>query len=411
MIANTKPIDILAVRRDFPLLSVTNRNKPVVYLDSGSSAQKPQSVINAMADFYRTGYANIHRGIYELSEKASQHYENVRAEVKTFINAKSADEIVFVRGTTEAINLVAHSFGRTNLKAGDEILVSEMEHHSNIVPWHLLREQIGVILKVIPITDDGEINMDAYRALFSPRTKVVAITQASNVLGTINQIKLMTQIAHDHDAVVVVDGAQAVPHMPVDVSDLDCDFYAFSAHKLYGPSGVGVLYGKQKWLEQMQPYQGGGGMIESVTFEQITFAKSPHKFEAGTPDIAGVIGLSAAMKYIDTIGKEAIFTHEQALLHYTQAKLAAIPGLRIIGTAKSKVGVISFVLEGIHPHDIRTVLDHEGIAIRAGHHCAQPIMQRFNVPATVRVSLGIYNTEKDIDALVDAIQLTKRLFA
>lgn len=318
---------------------------------------------------------------------------------------------MFVRGTTEAINLVAQSVGRPAWQAGDEVLVSAMEHHSNIVPWYLLKEQIGIVLKVIPITDDGAIDLEAYKKLFTPRTKMVAVTHASNVLGTINPVKEMTAIAHSHKVPVLIDGAQAVPHMPVNVQDLNCDFYVFSAHKLYGPTGIGVLYGKKELLDAMPPYQGGGDMIETVAFDKVTFAKVPHKFEAGTPDISGVIGFAAAIHYVQSIGMQNVYEHEQALLAYAMPKLQAIPEMRIIGTATPKVGVISFVLDGIHPHDIGTVLDHEGIAVRAGHHCAMPLMERMHVPATVRASFGVYTTEKEIDALIEAIQLAKRLFS
>jgi cysteine desulfurase/selenocysteine lyase len=398
-------------RRDFPILQSSNRGKPLIFLDSAASAQKPKAVIDAIADFYAKDYANIHRGIYELSERATQRYEDARVRVKTFINAKQAEEIIFVKGTTEGINLVAQTVGRLNWQAGDEVILSTMEHHSNIVPWYLLRQQVGIVLKVIPVNDEGALDLDAYQKLFSPRTKMVAVTHASNVLGTINPVKEMASVAHAHGVPILLDGAQAVPHMVVDVQALDCDFYVFSAHKLYGPTGVGVLYAKKALLDTMPPYQGGGGMIETVSFAKITYAKTPQKFEAGTPDMGGVVGLHVAIDYVQAIGMAAIFKHEQALLNYAEPKLLAIPGLRIIGTVKPKVGVISFVLADIHPHDIGTVLDHEGIAIRAGHHCAMPLMERFQVPATVRVSFGVYNTEQDIDALIAAILLAKRLFA
>lgn len=407
----TQTVDFGALRQDFPILQETNRGKPLVYLDSAASAQKPIQVIQAITDFYLKDYANIHRGIYELSERATRLYENTREQVKRFIHARQAEEIIFVRGTTEGINLVAQCVGRSHWQTGDEVIVSAMEHHSNIVPWHLLREQIGIVLKVIPITDSGEIDLNAYQTLISPRTKMVAISHASNVLGTINPIKEITAIAHSHNVPVIVDGAQAVPHMPVDVQEMDCDFYVFSAHKLYGPTGIGVLYGKKALLDAMPPYQGGGDMIETVSFSHVTYAKVPQKFEAGTPDIAGVIGLSAALRYVQSIEMENIFSHEQHLLRYAEPKLLDIPGLRMIGTAPSKVGVISFVLDQIHPHDLGTVLDHEGIAVRAGHHCAMPLMERFHVPATVRASFGVYNQESDIDALLSAIHLAKRLFA
>lgn len=404
-------LDAAKLKQDFPIFSQHNRGNPIVYLDSAASAQKPNQVIDAISHFYRHDYANIHRGIYELSERATALYEAVRHKVAAFIHAASADEIVFVRGTTEGINLVAQSLGRSQWQAGDEVIISGMEHHSNIVPWYLLKEQMGIELKVIPIKDNGSVDVEAYKTLFSPRTKLVALSHASNVLGTINPIKDMTALAHEQGVPVLVDGAQAVPHMSVDVEALDCDFYVFSAHKLYGPTGVGILYGKKTWLDAMPPYQGGGDMIETVSFSKVTYAKAPQKFEAGTPDIAGVIGLGAALDYVNTLGMENIYLHEQALLQYAEPALLAIPQLRIIGTAELKVGVISFVIDGIHPHDIGTVLDHEGIAVRAGHHCAMPLMERFHVPATVRASFGVYSSEQDIDALLAALHLAKRLFA
>lgn len=398
-------------KKDFPVLAELNRGKPVVYLDSAASAQKPQQVIDAMSSFYQKDYANIHRGVYELSERATRLFENVRVSVKEFIKAKQKEEIVFVRGTTEAINLIAQSLGRERWQAGDEVIISEMEHHSNIVPWYLLKQQIGIELKIIPVKDDGSLDMNVYKTLFTPRTRLVSVTHASNVMGTINPVNEITAIAHEHKALVLIDGAQAVPHMAVDVQAIDCDFYVFSAHKLYGPTGVGVLYGKKTLLDAMPPYQGGGDMIETVAFDKVTFAPVPHKFEAGTPDIAGVIGLGAAINYLNQIGMKNVFEHEQALLNTAESALLAISGLRIIGTAKPKVGVISFVIDGVHPHDIGTVLDHEGIAIRAGHHCAMPLMQRFQVPATARASFGIYNDQADIDKLIEALHLTKRIFA
>jgi cysteine desulfurase / selenocysteine lyase len=411
MSTKTNAIDFTKFRRDFPLLQETNRGKPVIYLDSAASAQKPRQVIDAISGFYLQDYANIHRGIYELSERATRLYENTRETVRKFIRAAHQEEIIFVRGTTEGINLVAQTFGCSQWQIGDEVILSTMEHHSNIVPWYLLKEQIGIVLKVIPVTDTGTIDLAEYKKLFSPRTKMVAITHASNVLGTINPVKEITSFAHTQNVPVLIDGAQAVPHMPVDVQEIDCDFYVFSGHKLYGPTGIGVLYGKKVWLDAMPPYQGGGDMIETVAFSNVTFAKAPQKFEAGTPDIAGAIGLGAAINYMQAIGMDQVFAHEQVLLQYAEPKLLSIPGLRIIGTAQPKVGVISFVLENIHPHDIGTVLDHEGIAVRAGHHCAMPLMERFQVPATVRASFGIYTDEKEVDALIEAILLTKRLFA
>lgn len=400
-----------ALRADFPILQQTNRGKPVVYLDSASSTQKPQQVIEALSKFYLNDYANIHRGIYELSERATNVYEATREKCAKFIKAATKDEIIFVRGTTEAINLIAHSLSQLNKwHADDEIILSEMEHHSNIVPWHLLREKLGIVIKVIPVLDDGSLDLVAYQKLFTSRTKLVAITHASNVLGTVNPIKEMTALAHQHHALVLVDGAQAVPHMPVNVQELNCDFYVFSGHKLYAPTGSGVLYGKKQLLEKMPPYQGGGGMIETVSFDQVTYATAPHKFEAGTPDIAGVVGMGAALDYINAIGMDVIFTHEQALLAYLHEKLRAIPGLHIFGTHEPKVGVVAFALQNIHPHDLGTVLDSQGIAIRAGHHCAMPLMERFKVPAMVRVSLGIYNNESDIDALIKGIEVAREIF-
>ena len=397
-------------REDFPILKKTNRGKPIIYLDSASSAQKPRQVVEAMSNFYFQDYANVHRGIYELSERANRLYEEARHTVKTFIGASFDDEIVFVRGTTEGINLVAQSYGKAHLQKGDEILVSVMEHHSNLVPWVLLKEQMGIELKIIPITDQGVIDLEAYKKLFSPRTKLVAISHASNVMGTINPVEEMTKIAHQHQACVLIDGAQAVPHFSIDMQEIDCDFYVFSAHKLYGPTGIGVLYGKRERLNQMPPYQGGGGMIETVSFEKITYAKAPHKFEAGTPDMTGVIGLQAAIQYLQAVGFKNIDQQERELLQYAEEKLLNISSLRMIGTAKPKVGVISFVLASIHPHDVGTVLDHEGIAVRAGHHCAMPLMDYLKVPALTRVSFGIYNDLSDVDKLINGLQKVQEIF-
>lgn len=396
-------------RQDFPVLVGTNRGKPLVYLDSASSAQKPRAVIEAMNHFYSKDYANIHRGIYELSERATHLFEQARLDVAQFINA-DREEIVLTSGTTAAINLVAQSYGRSHWKAGDEVIVSQMEHHSNIVPWVMLKDQIGIVLKVIPVNDDGSLDLSTYQSLFSPRTKMVAITHVSNVIGTINPVKEMIATAHAHHVPVLVDGAQAVSHLPVNVKDLDCDFYIFSAHKLYGPTGTGVLFAKKALLDAMPPYQGGGGMIETVSFDEVTYAPAPQKFEAGTPDIVSAIGFSAALDYVTNIGLDNIAEHEQALLDYAETELLRIKGLRLIGTVRPKAAVISFVIDGIHPHDIGTVLDHEGIAIRAGHHCAMPLMQRFSVPATVRVSFGIYNSKADIDILISALELAGRIF-
>lgn len=409
-------IDFKTIRLDFPILQQKNRGKSLIYLDSAASAQKPRQVVDAIANLYFKDYANIHRGIYELSERSTKHYEDTREQVRKFIHAAHKDEIVFVRGTTEGINLVAHCLSRggdqyAQWKMGDEVILSTMEHHSNIVPWYLLAKQIGIVLKVIPITDDGVIDIEAYKKLFSSRTKLVAVSHVSNALGTINPVNEMTGIAHAHGVPILIDGAQAAPHMPIDMLDIDCDFYVFSAHKVYGPTGVGILYGKKAWLNAMPPYQGGGDMIEAVSFSDISFAKAPQKFEAGTPNIAGVIGFFAAIDYVQTIGMQNIFAHEQVLLDYAETKLMKIPGLSIIGTARPKVGVISFVMDGVHPHDIGTVLDQQGIAVRAGHHCAMPLMQRYDVPATARASFGVYNNEQDVDALIAGLQSAKRLFA
>jgi cysteine desulfurase/selenocysteine lyase len=403
-------VDFAKLREDFPLLKELNRGKPLVYLDNSATNQKPQYVIDAINNYYCRDNANIHRGVYELSERTTRDYENARMNIQRFINAKHSHEIIFVRGTTEAINLVAQSYGRSQLKAQDEIIISAMEHHSNIVPWQMLADQVGAVLRVIPITDDGEIDLEEYEKLFSTKTKIVAVVHASNALGTINPIKRMVAFAHNFNVPVLIDGAQAFPHMPVDMQELDCDFYTFSAHKAYGPTGIGVLYGKEKYLEKMPPYQGGGDMIESVSFTKTTFNKLPFRFEAGTPNIAGVLGFNAALNYLKNIGMENIAAREHHLLDFATEKLLTLPGLKIIGTAKQKVGVISFVLEGIHPHDISTVLDASGIAVRAGHHCAMPVMERFKVPATVRASFGLYNTESDINALFKGLQEAQRLF-
>ncbi len=395
---------------DFPILKQKAHGKPLVFLDSAASSQKPQCVIDALVRYYREDHANIHRGVYDLSARATELYENARVNIQKFINAKHAHEIIMVRGTTEAINLVAQSYGRSRFQKEDEIILSEMEHHSNIVPWQLLADQCGIVLRIIPVLETGELDLPAYEKLFSSRTKMVAITHASNVLGTINPIKKMTELAHKNNVPVLIDGAQAFPHMPVDVQDLDCDFYTFSSHKAYGPTGVGVLYGKTELLEKMPPYQGGGGMIEEVTFKKTTYAKIPYKFEAGTPNIADTIAFSAAIDYLRKIGMQRIFEHERTLLIDATEKLLRIPNLRIMGTAKNKVGVISFVLDDIHPHDVGTILDHQGIAVRTGHHCAKPLMDRFHIPSCVRASFGIYNSQKDVDALIEGLLEVKRIF-
>jgi cysteine desulfurase / selenocysteine lyase len=403
--------DVERVRADFPILATEVHGKPLVYLDNAATSQKPRAVINAIMRYYEGTNANVHRGVHHLSEAATEDYEAARRTAQQFINAPHIHEIIFVRGTTEGINLVAQSFGRTRIGAGDEILITGMEHHSNIVPWQILCDEKGAKLRVAPINDEGELLLDEFAKLLGPKTKLAAVTHVSNALGTINPLKRMVELAHSHNVPVLVDGAQAVPHMKVDVQDLDCDFYTFSGHKVYAPTGIGVLYGKTALLESMPPYQGGGDMISSVTFDKTTYNKLPYKFEAGTPDIAGVIGLGAALKYVNGLGIENIGAHEHDLLEYATAKVSAIPGVRLVGTAKEKAAVVSFVMEGIHPHDIGTILDQQGIAIRTGHHCSQPIMDRFGIPATARASFAVYNTRSEIDALVGGIKKVKEVFA
>lgn len=406
----TPKFDVAKVREDFPALKQSIRGKPLIYLDNGASAQKPQAVIDVINHYYINDYANIHRGVHYLSERATEAYEGARDKVRRFINANSSREIVFVRGTTEAINLVAHGY-RDFLKEGDEILISAMEHHSNIVPWQMVCERTGAVLKVAPINDAGELLIENVAKLLNTRTKLVSITHMSNALGTIPPVEKIIEMAHAVGAKVFLDGAQAVPHMAVDVQSLDCDFYAFSGHKLYGPTGIGVLYGKFELLQGLPPYQGGGDMIREVTFERTTYADLPNKFEAGTPDIVGAIALGAAIEYIELLGISAIADHEHSLLRYATDALNTIPGLNLIGTAPRKGAILSFVLEDIHPHDIGTILDRYGIAVRAGHHCAQPVMARYNVPATTRASLGLYNDVNDIDTLVAGLQKVKEVFA
>ena len=403
--------DVQRLRRDFPILERQVYGKPLVYLDNAATSQKPRAVIDAVTRFYEQDNANVHRGLHYLSERATAAYEGARAKVSAFLHAAHEREIVFVRGTTEAINLVAHGFGRTVLQPGDEVIISAMEHHSNIVPWQIVCEERGAVLRVAPINDAGELIVGELEKLIGPRTKLVSLVHVSNALGTINPVKEIIETAHRHNVPVLLDGAQAVPHLAVDVQALDCDFYAFSGHKLYGPSGIGVLYGKAELLDAMPPYQAGGEMISSVTFEKTTYARIPAKFEAGTPNIAGAVGLGAAIDYVNSIGLEAIGTYEDELLAYGTAKLAEIPQLRLIGTARHKAGVLSFVIDGIHPHDIGTILDRDGIAIRAGHHCAQPVMQRYGVPATARASLACYSTKDEIDALVAGIRRVIEVFA
>ncbi len=397
------------IRQDFPVLSSSVHDKPLVYLDNAATSQKPRAVIEAEALFYSRNCSNIHRGVHELSERATKCYEDSRTKVQQFLNARESREIIFVRGTTEAINLVSNTFGRKQVGAGDEVLITAMEHHSNIVPWQILCEEKGARLRVAPVNDRGEIVFEEFEKLLGARTRFVALVHVSNVLGTINPVREMIEAAHRRNVPVLLDGAQAAPHLKVDVQALDCDFYAFSGHKLYGPTGVGVLYGKAGLLEAMPPYQGGGDMIRSVTFEKTLYNTLPYKFEAGTPNIAGSIGLGAAVDYVNEIGLESIRAYEDELLAYGTRALEEIPGLRIIGTAREKAGVISFVIEGIHPHDVGTVLDQEGIAVRTGHHCAQPLMERFKVPATTRASLAFYNTAGEIDTLAAGIRKVKDL--
>ena len=403
-IAKNSILNIPKLRKDFPLLSKKVNGKPLVYLDSGATSQKPKQVIDAISNYYQTQNANIHRGVHQLSQEITIAYENARTTVQNHLNAAVSQEIIFTSGTTESINLVASSFGKKYIKAGDEIIISEMEHHSNILPWQVLCEEKGAVLKVIPINENGELRMDEYRKLLCNKTKIVAVTHVSNTLGTINPVKEMIALAHEKDIPVLIDGAQAVPHVRVDVQALDADFYCFSGHKLFGPTGVGILYGKEKWLNEMPPYQVGGGTIKTVTFKKTTYADLPLKFEAGTPHIAGGIGLAAAIEYVNEIGLENIGGYEHELLEYATLKLLAIEGLRIIGTAKEKASVISFVIEGIHPLDIGTLLDKQGIAVRTGHHCTQPLMEHFGLPGTIRASLVFHNTKEEIDVLVNGIQ-------
>ncbi len=403
--------DVEKIREDFPILKGLVRGKPLVYLDNAATTQKPQSVIDAISGYYGGLNSNIHRGVHYLSEQATLRYEGARGRIRSFLNAASDREIIFVRGATEGINLVAHSFGRKFVREGDEIIISAMEHHSNIVPWQILCETVGAKLRVIPINDAGEIVMEEYEKMLNERTRIVATAHMSNALGTINPVERIIELAHAAGAVVLLDGAQAASHIPVDVRALDVDFYVFSGHKAYGPTGIGVLYGKEKLLESMPPYQGGGDMIKSVSFERTIYNDLPHKFEAGTPNIVGPIGLAVALDYIDAAGLDAIAAHENDILVYGTEALASIPGLRLIGTADRKASILSFVLESAHPHDIGTILDSRGVAIRTGHHCAEPVMHRFGIPATARASIAMYNTRQDIDALVAGIETVNTLFA
>ena len=406
---STLAFDVERVRADFPILGQQVHGKPLVYLDSGASAQKPQAVLDAMDEVYCTGYANVHRGAYYFSQALTDRYEGVRKTVARFLNAASDQEIVFTRNVTEAINLLAHCLGNS-FAPGDEVIISEMEHHANIVPWQLLRDRAGIVLKVAPIADDGSFLLDAFEAMLTPKTRLVAITHVSNVLGTITPIKEIIRLAHKAGALVMVDGAQAVVHGNVDVRDLDADFYGFTGHKLYGPTAIGVLYGKAELLKDLPPFMGGGDMIRSVTFAETTFADAPYRFEAGTPPIVEAIGLGAAIDYVSAIGQDAIAAHEAGLLAYATERLSQVEGLTIFGTAKEKASIISFTLDGIHPHDIGTIVDREGVAIRVGHHCAQPLMQRFGIPATARASMGLYNTPAEIDVLAKALEKVKDIF-
>jgi len=400
-------LDVRAVRRDFP---VFENNPGLVFLDTAASAQKPRQVIDGVAEYYRRDYANVHRGVYRLSARSTELYEEAREKVRRFINAADAREIVFVRGTTEAINLVANTFGPAFLKAGDEVVISELEHHSNIVPWQMLRERIGIKLVVAPIEPTGGLDMAKFETLLGPRTKLVAITHIANAIGSLLPVETIVRLAHAKGAKVLIDGCQAVPRMPVDVQALDCDFYAFSGHKMYGPSGIGILYGRLDLLDAMPPWQGGGDMILNVTFEKTTYNETPHKFEAGTPDISGAIGLGMAVDYIEGIGRQRIFDHEEALTGYGVDVLSQMPGVRLVGAGQRRFGVLSFEAEGIHPHDLATILDQHKVAVRAGHHCAQPLMDKLGLAATTRASLGIYNDESDIDALAEAIRAAQAIF-
>ncbi|TDP78206.1 cysteine desulfurase/selenocysteine lyase [Aquabacterium commune] len=411
VIAAPTDLDVERVRADFPILQTMVDGKPLVYLDNAASSQMPQPVMDRLARYQSTEHANIHRAVHTLSERATAAYEAARVTLQRFINAPDEREVIFTSGTTEAINLVMHGYGRKFIKAGDEIILTTLEHHSNIVPWQMLAEETGAIIRVLPINDAGELCMDQFEPLFNARTRLVGVSHVSNALGSINPVKQMIALAHSHGVPVLVDGAQAVPHLPVDVQDLDCDFYAFSGHKLCGPTGIGVLYGKAALLEKMQPFKGGGDMILSVSFEKTVYNTIPHKFEAGTPPIAAAIGLGAAVDYLSSLGMDAIARHEHALLQYATGLLGELPGLRLIGTARHKAAVLSFTLDGIHPHDVGTLLNQDGIAVRTGHHCAQPVMTRFKVPATTRASFAFYNSMAEVDALIAGIRSVRQVFA
>ena len=403
-------LDVERIRRDFPILKLRVNGKPLVFLDNAASSQMPQPVIDRWVRYQTSQHANIHRAVHYLSETATAEYESARRKVQAFINAREEREVLFTSGTTEGINLVMHGYGRKFIGAGDEIILTTLEHHSNIVPWQMLAEEKGARLRVVPVNDRGELLLDEYRKLFNPHTRFVAVTHVSNALGTITPVREMIAVAHEHGVPILVDGAQAAPHLNVDVQELDCDFYAFSGHKMCGPTGIGILYGKAAWLEQMQPFKGGGDMILSVTFEKTTYNVIPHKFEAGTPPIAAAIALGAAVDYLQSVGMERIAAHETDLLDYATDQVNRLPGVRIIGTAEQKAAVLSFAVDGIHPHDVGTVLNDDGVAIRTGHHCAQPVMQRFKVAATSRASFAFYNTMEEVDALVAAIRRVQKVF-
>ena len=402
--------DIERLRADFPILRQTVNGKPLAFLDNAASSQMPQPVLDRLIRYQTTEHANIHRGVHYLSEVATAAYEGAREKIQKFINAREQREVIYTRGTTDAINLVMHGFGRAFLREGDEIIISQLEHHSNIVPWQMLRDEKGVRLRIIPCNDRGELVLEEYERLFNDRTKLVAVTHVSNALGTVNPVKRMIATAHALGVPFLIDGAQAIPHMSVDVQDLDCDFYCFSAHKLYGPTGIGILYGKAKWLEKMQPYQGGGDMILSVSFDKTVYNVIPHKFEAGTPPIAAAIGLGAAVDYVTEIGIDAIAASEQDLLAYATIQMQTLPGIRIVGTAADKASVLSFTVNGVHPHDVGTILNEDGVAVRTGHHCAQPVMQRFGIPATARASFAFYNTYAEIDQLIAGLRRVQKMF-
>jgi cysteine desulfurase / selenocysteine lyase len=403
-------LDVERIRKDFPILHQEVHGRPLVYLDSAATSQKPQVVLDALADYYARDNANVHRGVHQLSERATEAYEGARARIQRFLNAAHPREIVFVRGTTDGINLVAQTYGRRTVARGDEVIITALEHHSNIVPWQLLCEATGATLRVVPIDDAGEVDVEAYERLLGERTRLVAVAHVSNALGTIVPVKRMIEAAHRRGIAVLVDGAQAAPHLRIDVQDLDCDFYTFSGHKTYGPTGIGVLYGKTTRLEAMPPYQGGGDMIKSVSFEKTVYNDLPYKFEAGTPNIAGAIGLGAGLEYLDGLGLDRVAAHEHALLVHGTERLSALPGVRLIGTAREKASVLSFLVDGVHAHDVGSILDREGIAVRTGHHCAMPVMTRFGIAATTRASLAVYNTREDIDALVEGLGKVREIF-